>query len=76
MKKIALIGSTGSIGVQTLNVVRRNPDKFRIVSLAAGNNILALKEQAREFKPLAATAAKRPSYGDVATGAECFYGEL
>ena len=75
MKKIALIGSTGSIGVQTLNVVRRNPDKFRIVSLAAGNNILALKEQAREFKPLAATAAKRPSYGDVATGAECFYGE-
>ena len=75
MKKIALIGSTGSIGVQTLNVVRRNPDKFRIVSLAAGNNILALKEQAREFKPLVATAIKRPSYGEVAAGAECFYGE-
>ena len=39
MKKIALIGSTGSIGRQTLSVVRRNPDKFKIVSLAGGYNV-------------------------------------
>ena len=38
MKKIAVIGSTGSIGVQTLNVIRRYPDKFKVVSLAAGKN--------------------------------------
>ena len=38
MKKIALLGSTGSIGVQVLNVVSRHPDLFSIVSLAAGSN--------------------------------------
>lgn len=76
MKKIALIGSTGSIGTQTLNVVRRNPDKFRIVSLAAGHNIQRLKEQIKEFNPLIATAASEPSYGNLSDGrTECFYGE-
>lgn len=76
MKKIALIGSTGSIGTQTLNVVRRNPDKFRIVSLAAGHNIQRLKEQIKEFNPLVATAASEPSYGNLSDGrTECFYGE-
>ena len=49
MKKIALIGSTGSIGVQTLNVVRRHPDKFKIVSLSCGENSLLLKKQIEEF---------------------------
>ncbi|MBR5900050.1 MAG: 1-deoxy-D-xylulose-5-phosphate reductoisomerase [Clostridia bacterium] len=57
MKKIALIGSTGSIGRQTLNVVRRHPDKFKIVSLAGGNNVELLKEQIEEFSPLVATCA-------------------
>ena len=38
MKKIALIGSTGSIGAQVLNVVRRNPEKFSIVSMSAHKN--------------------------------------
>lgn len=76
MKNIALIGSTGSIGTQTLNVVRRNPDKFRIVSLAAGHNIQRLKEQIKEFGPLVATAFSEPSYGDLSFGkTECFYGE-
>lgn len=51
MKKIALIGSTGSIGVQTLNVVRRHPDKFKIVSLTCGSNDKLLQEQIKEFKP-------------------------
>ena len=55
MKKIALIGSTGSIGVQTLNVVRRNPEKFNIVSLAAGSNSDLLKKQIEEFSPAVAT---------------------
>ena len=55
MKKIALIGSTGSIGVQTLNVVRNNPDKFEIVSLAGGNSRERFLEQVKEFKPKVAT---------------------
>ena len=53
MKKIAVIGSTGSIGRQTLEVVRRNPDKFKIVSLAAGNNVGEFFKQVKEFSPKA-----------------------
>ena len=57
MKKIALIGSTGSIGKQTLNVCRRHPDKFKIVSLAAGYNVGEFLQQVNEFKPSVATFA-------------------
>ena len=57
MKKIALIGSTGSIGKQTLSVVRRNSDKFQIVSLAGGNNVGDFLEQVKEFNPKVATLA-------------------
>ena len=55
MKKIALIGSTGSIGTQVLNCVRRHPDKFQIVSLSAGTNATAFLQQVKEFKPKVAT---------------------
>ena len=58
MKKIALIGSTGSRGRQTLNVVRRNGD-FKIVSLASGNNTSAFIEQVKEFNPLVATSINK-----------------
>lgn len=51
MKKIAVIGSTGSIGTQTLNIVRRNRDKYKIVALTAGNNEKLLIDQAEEFLP-------------------------
>ena len=61
MKKIALIGSSGSIGQQTLNVVRRNPDKFEIVSLSAGGNFSAFLEQVKEFSPKVATLIKQPN---------------
>ena len=50
MKKIAIIGSTGSIGTQTLEVARTNGD-IQVVALAAGNNVELLEKQAREFKP-------------------------
>lgn len=50
MKKIAILGSTGSIGTQTLEVVRENKD-IEVLGLAAGNNITLLEEQIREFKP-------------------------
>jgi len=51
MKKIAVLGSTGSIGTMTLDVVRRNPGKFRVAALAAGRNIDLLNQQVREFRP-------------------------
>ncbi len=51
MKKIAIFGSTGSIGESTLNVVRENPDLFQVVTLVAGKNIKKLIEQIQEFKP-------------------------
>ncbi|MFC2001461.1 1-deoxy-D-xylulose-5-phosphate reductoisomerase [Chloroflexota bacterium] len=50
-KQLAVLGSTGSIGQQTLEVVRALPDRFRIVGLAAGKNIGLLAEQIGEFKP-------------------------
>lgn len=51
MKSISILGSTGSIGVQTLDVIRQHPDQFRVVALAAGNNTDLLIKQAIEFKP-------------------------
>ena len=51
MKAITLLGSTGSIGTQTLDIVEHNPDKFRIVGLAAGSNVEMLARQVRQFRP-------------------------
>lgn len=50
MKKIAILGSTGSIGTQTLEVVRENQD-IEVTAVAAGNNIALLEQQIREFSP-------------------------
>ncbi|WP_099238167.1 1-deoxy-D-xylulose-5-phosphate reductoisomerase [Synechococcus sp. BDU 130192] len=50
-KAISILGSTGSIGTQTLDIVRSHPDKFRVVGMAAGRNIQLLAEQVREFHP-------------------------
>ena len=51
MKKIVILGSTGSIGRQTLDIVRAFPDEFKVIGLAAGHNIALLSQQIREFKP-------------------------
>lgn len=51
MKKIALLGSTGSIGTQTLDVVRHYKDDFQVTALAAASNISLLEDQIREFRP-------------------------
>lgn len=51
MKNIAILGSTGSIGTQTLDVVRRNPELFHISALAANKNISLMAEQIKEFQP-------------------------
>jgi 1-deoxy-D-xylulose-5-phosphate reductoisomerase len=49
--KITVLGSTGSIGISTLDVVRQNPDRFKIHSLVAGRNVEALSSQILEFRP-------------------------
>ncbi|MEN9518812.1 MAG: 1-deoxy-D-xylulose 5-phosphate reductoisomerase [Cyanobacteriota bacterium] len=51
MKAITILGSTGSIGTQTLDIVNDHPDQFRVVGLAAGSNVALLAEQIRTFKP-------------------------
>lgn len=51
MKGIAVLGSTGSIGRQTLDVIRSLPEHFRIVALAGGGNHTLLEDQSREFRP-------------------------
>lgn len=52
IKNIALLGSTGSIGTQTLEIVRNNKDRFKVVSLSANSSVDLMEKQAREFNPL------------------------
>ena len=58
MKNIAVLGSTGSIGTQTLDVAKNNED-IRIVALSAGSNIELLEKQAREFSPEVVSVAEK-----------------
>ncbi|MGZ3634609.1 MAG: 1-deoxy-D-xylulose-5-phosphate reductoisomerase, partial [Syntrophales bacterium] len=51
MKNISILGSTGSIGVNTLDVIWNNPTKFRVVALAAHKNVGLLAEQIERFRP-------------------------
>ncbi len=57
LKQIAILGSTGSIGVNTLDVIRAHPDRFKVVALTAAKQIERLAEQCIEFKPVVAVVA-------------------
>jgi 1-deoxy-D-xylulose-5-phosphate reductoisomerase len=79
VKRLAVLGSTGSIGVSTLSVVDSHPDHFRIVALAAGRNLDRLRDQVERFRPeLVAVAdeqaASRAS-GILGAGVEIVHGE-
>lgn len=65
MKQIAILGSTGSIGTQTLNVVRRHKDLFSVEVLVAGANADLLVQQALEFDPNAVVIADQSKYNQV-----------
>ena len=65
MKHIAILGSTGSIGTQTLNVVRRHPERFEVEVLVAGSNADLLIAQALEFRPNVAVIADKGQYAKV-----------
>jgi len=51
MKKLSILGSTGSVGTQTLDIVKNNPNEFKIVGLTANKNIILLEKQIKEFTP-------------------------
>ncbi len=51
MKKIAILGSTGSIGTQTLEIVRNNKEELQVLAMAAGSNVKLMEAQVREFTP-------------------------
>ncbi len=59
---VAILGSTGSIGRQTLDVIRSLPDRFRVIALSAGRNVTLLEEQAREFKPRLICSEREADY--------------
>lgn len=62
MRKIAILGSTGSIGTQTLDVVREHSDQFEVYALTANNQVDLLIRQAREFQPEVVVIANEDKY--------------
>ncbi len=67
-KRLAILGSTGSIGTQTLGIVARYPDLFTVAVLAAGNNAELLMEQARIFRPARVVIGNEAFYSVVRDG--------
>ncbi len=65
MKKIAILGSTGSIGTQALNVIEANPDLFEAYVITANNNVELLIQQARRFQPEMVVIANEQHYDAV-----------
>lgn len=65
MKRIAVLGSTGSIGTQTLDVVRMHPDLLRVTALGCGRSIELLEKQIREFHPAVAAVFDRKAAEDL-----------
>ncbi|WP_409340941.1 1-deoxy-D-xylulose-5-phosphate reductoisomerase [Paenibacillus sp. MBLB4367] len=59
MKKISILGSTGSIGTQTLDVIAHDPERYSVEALAAGGNIQLLAEQIRKFRPRKVSVATK-----------------
>ena len=64
MKKIGILGSTGSIGTQTLEIVRSNPD-LQVIALAAGSNVSLMEQQVREFHPMLAVMGSEEAAADL-----------
>ena len=78
MIKIALLGSTGSIGRQVLNVVDRYPEKFKIITMAAGSNAALFNEQINKYKPKIATLSnpeKAVEIKSIPNETSFYYGE-
>jgi 1-deoxy-D-xylulose-5-phosphate reductoisomerase len=76
MKKLAVLGSTGSIGVSTLAIVAQFPDQFQAVALAAGKNLAKLKEQVLQFKPTLVSVASASDAQELRAQLSGFRGEI
>jgi 1-deoxy-D-xylulose-5-phosphate reductoisomerase len=66
MKNVVLLGSTGSIGTSTVKVAEDLPDRIRLVALAAGNNVVLLREQTRDHRPVAISIGDPAKAGELA----------
>ena len=64
-QQICILGSTGSIGTQALDVVRQHPDRYEVYALTANNSVDKLVEQAREFHPAAVVVANEDRYEEL-----------
>lgn len=64
-RRVAILGSTGSVGTQTMDLIAREPDKYHVVALTARRNIKLLVEQARQFKPSFVVVAEESAYAGV-----------
>jgi 1-deoxy-D-xylulose-5-phosphate reductoisomerase len=76
MRSLCILGSTGSIGVSTLDVVRRFPGKFRVRSMTAGSNVKKLAEQICEFKPDRVAVADKAKVQELRAQLNGWSGEL
>jgi 1-deoxy-D-xylulose-5-phosphate reductoisomerase len=76
MKQLAILGSTGSIGVTTLDIVARFPERFAVVALAAGKNVERLAEQVRRFQPALVAVGDDASVAALRALVPGFRGEL
>lgn len=75
MKRIVILGSTGSIGTQTLDIVRQHPGKFKVVGLTAHHRTEKLQEQIAEFKPEAICITDKEKADSFRTNVPLFKGE-
>jgi 1-deoxy-D-xylulose-5-phosphate reductoisomerase len=67
VKRISILGSTGSIGTQTLDIVTHHPDAFQVVGLAAGSNVALLAQQVMEFRPEIVAIRQEDKLADLKT---------
>ena len=78
MKKIAILGSTGSIGTQALDIIEKNPDKYKVTVLSCGKRTELLSEQINKFKPDVAVVAEENQAAELSKKhpeTEIFYGD-
>ena len=73
-RKISIIGSTGSIGTQALEVLEKLEDKFEIIALAGGSNVELLKKQAEKFRPKYVCIGKNDAEKADIAGVKVLYG--
>ncbi len=66
-KRVTILGSTGSVGTQTIDLIQRDPSKYKVVALTARRNLAKLVEQARQFQPEMVVVADESKYEEVKT---------